>query len=53
MFVFGKQKTAYEVEARDWSADVCSSDLLFIHFLHSTCTKALSYEKINVEPSEP
>ena len=22
-----KQKTAYEMESRDWSSDVCSSDL--------------------------
>src|SRR3546814_6994114 len=27
MFVFFKQKTAYEVRIRDWSSDVCSSDL--------------------------
>ena len=26
-FFFFKQKTAYEMEARDWSSDVCSSDL--------------------------
>ena len=25
---FFKQKTAYEVVSRDWSSDVCSSDLL-------------------------
>src|SRR3546814_414176 len=25
-----KQKTAYEMRIRDWSSDVCSSDLLFI-----------------------
>eukprot|EP01048_Picozoa_sp_COSAG05_P032346 COSAG05_NODE_12340_length_472_cov_0.447721_1_plen_129_part_01 len=25
-FVFFKQKTAYEMESRDWSSDVCSSD---------------------------
>ena len=24
---FFKQKTAYEIVARDWSSDVCSSDL--------------------------
>ena len=24
---FFKQKTAYEVVSRDWSSDVCSSDL--------------------------
>src|SRR5919197_6197375 len=28
-FFFFKQKTAYEIVSRDWSSDVCSSDLLF------------------------
>src|ERR1043165_4067807 len=28
LFFFFKQKTAYEVRPRDWSSDVCSSDLL-------------------------
>ena len=28
MFFFFKQKTAYEMCGRDWSSDVCSSDLL-------------------------
>ena len=27
IFFLLKQKTAYDVESRDWSADVCSSDL--------------------------
>src|SRR3546814_1945452 len=27
-FFFSKQKTAYEMRISDWSADVCSSDLL-------------------------
>ena len=26
-FLFFKQRTAYDVESRDWSSDVCSSDL--------------------------
>src|SRR5216110_3687793 len=26
-FCFFKQKTAYEISSRDWSSDVCSSDL--------------------------
>src|SRR5213075_3391962 len=26
-FFFYKQKTAYEITRRDWSSDVCSSDL--------------------------
>ena len=28
-FFFFKQKTAYEIVSRDWSSDVCSSDLGF------------------------
>src|SRR3546814_7901141 len=28
VFFFCKQKTAYEMRIRDWSSDVCSSDLL-------------------------
>src|SRR5213075_3374524 len=27
VFFFFKQKTAYEITRRDWSSDVCSSDL--------------------------
>src|SRR5213594_4839228 len=27
IFCFFKQKTAYEISVRDWSSDVCSSDL--------------------------
>ena len=27
VFFFFKQKTAYEFVSRDWSSDVCSSDL--------------------------
>src|ERR1044071_10488735 len=27
LFFFFKQKTAYEISTRDWSSDVCSSDL--------------------------
>eukprot|EP01046_Picozoa_sp_COSAG06_P101063 COSAG06_NODE_47194_length_341_cov_0.599174_1_plen_74_part_01 len=26
VLIFFKQKTAYEMESRDWSSDVCSSD---------------------------
>src|ERR1043166_5921005 len=29
LLFFFKQKTAYEIPKRDWSSDVCSSDLLF------------------------
>ena len=30
-FFFFKQKTAYEIVSRDWSSDVCSSDLMFMN----------------------
>src|SRR3546814_3699515 len=30
VFLFCKQKTAYEMRISDWSSDVCSSDLLGI-----------------------
>src|SRR3546814_14043228 len=29
MFIFFKQKTAYEMRISDWSSDVCSSDLSY------------------------
>ena len=31
-FFFFKQKTAYEFVSRDWSSDVCSSDLISSDF---------------------
>ena len=31
LFFFFKQKTAYEIVSRDWSSDVCSSDLRARH----------------------
>src|SRR3546814_4087604 len=31
LFFFFKQKTAYEMRISDWSSDVCSSDLNFVH----------------------
>src|SRR3546814_1422070 len=34
VFCFFKQKTAYERRSRDWSSDVCSSDLLFARLSH-------------------
>src|SRR3546814_102797 len=32
LFVFFKQKTAYELRISDWSSDVCSSDLKLTYF---------------------
>src|SRR3546814_9562720 len=33
-FLFFKQKTAYEMRIRDWSSDVCSSDLPYEVAVH-------------------
>ena len=42
MFFFFKQKTAYEIVSRDWSSDVCSSDLKIAlsqtNTVHIPCT---------------
>src|SRR3546814_4196309 len=35
VFVFFKQKTAYEMRISDWSSDVCSSDLADGHPRHA------------------
>src|SRR5919109_4100649 len=35
LFFFFKQKTAYEIVSRDWSSDVCSSDLGAIGTLYA------------------
>src|SRR3546814_5508180 len=34
MFLFFKQKTAYEMRISDWSSDVCSSDLRLVFKRH-------------------
>ena len=36
VFLFFKQKTAYEIKECDWSSDVCSSDLKIIGVLITT-----------------
>ena len=36
-FFFFKQKTAYEMCGRDWSSDVCSSDLDCIAMMMTVC----------------
>ena len=41
-FFFFKQKTAYEMCGRDWSSDVCSSDLIRLRGIYSQ-TEALFY----------
>src|SRR3546814_9121646 len=32
VFFLFKQKTAYEMRIRDWSSDVCSSDLAWLYY---------------------
>src|SRR5213075_2639215 len=39
VFFFFKQKTAYEITRRDWSSDVCSSDLRTIWGRPATSTR--------------
>ena len=43
---FFKQKTAYEMCGRDWSSDVCSSDLMVTPALLPT-TSAFNTEAMN------
>src|SRR3546814_1945642 len=38
---FFKQKTAYELRISDWSSDVCSSDLLAVLTVGTTCAVML------------
>src|SRR3546814_6851035 len=47
LFVFFKQKTAYEMRISDWSSDVCSSDLASqVHGLrHAVTTPPTSYKR--------
>src|SRR3546814_6484254 len=37
LFFFFKQKTAYEMRIRDWSSDVCSSDLHLLARADALC----------------
>src|SRR3546814_5229699 len=42
IFVFFKQKTAYEMRISDWSSDVCASDLDFHDLWFDAAAHALS-----------
>src|SRR3546814_1981314 len=37
LFLFFKQKTAYEMRISDWSSDVCSSDREHVHLRPVQC----------------
>src|SRR3546814_8431287 len=49
VFIFFKQKTAYEMRISDWSSDVCSSDLR-VTCSHGQDTKEISYHSIEGGP---
>ena len=51
LFFFFKQKTAYEIVSRDWSSDVCSSDLVSISI--SMTFSADHMEELTVVPEIP
>ena len=46
-----KQKTAYEITLRDWSSDVCSSDLAQYYFLSGFTAKLAGTERGITEPT--
>src|SRR3546814_1667757 len=50
MFVFFKQKTAYEMRISDWSSDVCSSDLAPWPYGEQEAQKFLS---MPLDPNQP
>src|SRR3546814_4657009 len=41
LFLFFKQKTAYEMRISDWSSDVCSSDLIVLRIIFDLGHRAL------------
>ena len=52
-FFFFKQKTAYEIVSRDWSSDVCSSDLISVFSLVIGFQKVGIVEAPAVPPHQP
>src|SRR3546814_5879921 len=55
IFLFFKQKTAYEMRISDWSSDVCSSDLtpLRLDGLSSRLTQVTGYRKTICKVKSP
>ena len=49
--IFFKQKTAYEILRRDWSSDVCSSDLNSLVFVFSFPQAFREYYPSSNDPS--
>src|SRR3546814_4648904 len=55
MFVFFKQKTAYEMRISDWSSDVCSSDLMANPYLCYAALRRAGLDGIQnkIHPGDP
>src|SRR5213075_3123862 len=51
-FFFFKQKTAYEITRRDWSSDVCSSDLDGAHLATAGFDHTVRVWDLSSTPSE-
>ena len=51
-FFFFKQKTAYEIVSRDWSSDVCSSDLIKLMNVGARIRELSSNIKHPVSPAQ-
>src|ERR1043165_7382381 len=49
LLCFFKQKTAYEIRPRDWSSDVCSSDLVWVPFTSESKEAVADYDEIRKE----
>src|SRR5213075_3532037 len=49
-FFFFKQKTAYEITRRDWSSDVCSSDLIVQSSIQRCSEYAVVYQRADCAP---
>src|SRR5213075_3397628 len=52
IFFFVKQKTAYEITRRDWSSDVCSSDLVMSGATHHAEVIQLEFDPQVITRSE-
>src|SRR3546814_15174827 len=52
MFLFFKQKTAYEMRISDWSSDVCSSDLVSSRLLDRRCRRPGAEPPLPGRPGE-
>src|SRR3546814_4240479 len=49
VFFFFKQKTAYEMRIRDWSSDVCSSDLVAVRVDEALARPRLVVGRVNLD----